>query len=275
MFVLIMTILGAAVGSFLTVAVERFERGETFAQNRSYCESCKKQLRWWELVPVLSFLFLKGKCARCRASIPQFAFWFEVITASVFFVHAWHNPLGISDPFFYVTLVIVSSLLLLFYYDLRHQVFPGLYLLVSGVIVAVGVLALSLFGPPDTAVVTTGAGFGWLGSPSSPLLTHVLGGVVGVALLGALAFPSRGKWMGYGDVILAGIIGLWVGYPLVWVSVLLSFYLGAIMGVGLLLVKRVGQDHRIPFGPFLIIGAIVTHIWGNTLFHAIIKLWGG
>ncbi len=257
MFIFLMIILGAAVGSFLTVAVERFERGESFAKNRSYCESCKKQLRWWELLPIVSYVAVRGKCARCQALIPMFMFWFEVITAAVFGLFAAFHATSYGDPFFYAQLVVIASLLLLFFYDMRYQVFPGLYLLISAVLTAVWVVAASLI------------------LPDMNLANHLLGAAVGLLLLGVLAVPSQGKWMGYGDVLLAGVLGLWVGYPLVFVAVISAFYLGAIMGVGLLVFRRVGQDHRIPFGPFLILGAFITEIWGNGIFHAIMNLWGG
>ncbi len=257
MFPVVLAIIGAAVGSFLTVAVERFERGETFVTNRSICDACKKQLRWWELLPIVSFLGLKGKCARCKAAIPFFSFWFEVITAIVFCVFTLNNTGSVGSPLFYAELVVISSLLLLFFYDIRYQVFPGLYLIISAILVALFVVLQTVFVPTDVS-----------------LFEHILGGLVGMLLLGLLAVPSGGRWMGYGDVLLAGILGLWVGYPLVYVCLILAFYLGAIVGVGVLVGRKTAKDHRIAFGPFLILGALITNIWGISLFRAIMHLWG-
>jgi prepilin signal peptidase PulO-like enzyme (type II secretory pathway) len=262
MFIFLITMLGAAVGSFLTVAVERFERGEAFGTNRSYCESCKKQLRWWELVPLFSYSALRGKCARCGAKIPLFSFLFEVITAAVFGALAFTHPNGYTNPFFYGQLIVAASLLLLFFYDWRHQVFPGIYLLVCAVMVLLWVLAQAVLS-------------GSVAGAGSIFWTYGLGAAVGIASIGVLAFPSRGTWMGYGDVLLAGILGLWVGYPFIWVTLLLAFYLGAFYGLGVLAFHRANKNHRIAFGPFLILGAFITQAWGQSLFHAIMKLWGG
>lgn len=80
--------------------------------------------------------------------------------------------------------------------------------------------------------------------------------------------------MGYGDVILVAILGLWLGYPLIFVAVLLAFYLGAGFGLWHLAKQRVREDHRLAFGPFLILGSIITYVWGEALFAAMMRLWG-
>ncbi len=270
----ILGILGLATGSFLTLVVEHMEAGQPFLGGRSHCNHCKKILRWWELLPVLSFVLTKGQCARCHKPIPFIYPIFEVITSLVFVGIAYVNfgqaPLWLV----LLELILAAYFLVLFFYDWLYQVFPGIILLQTAVLAVIISLVhsqLHLF----SYFQVESSFLGWASSPMHPLSLFSLGALVGGGVLALLALPSRGKWMGYGDVLLSAIIGTWVGYPLIIAALLVAFYSGAVVGIWKILRHRTPIDHRIAFGPFLIFGGIVVRVWGQPIFQFLIRLWGG
>lgn len=271
----IIMLFGFAVGSFLSLVVDRLDSDESLWVGRSHCNHCKKKLAWWELIPVLGYLFLRGKCVTCKKGIPYRYPLFEIITGLTFGVLFLANVHTGTPLIFVLELVFGSLLLLLFFYDSLHQSFPATILYASLIAVAY-ISTIKAF----TSTMTTGVlpvltpTFSLFRSPSPPYLSLVIGALVGVGLLGLLAFPSKGKWMGYGDVILIGILGLWLGYPLILLAIMLAFYSGALVGIYLIATKKIGKNHRIAFGPFLIVGALITRAWGPALFMFIMKLWG-
>lgn len=265
--------LGASVGSFLTLVADRFGK-ETIWQGRSHCNHCQRTLQGWELIPLVGYLLVGGHCRTCKKTIPIRYPLFEALTGLVA-AGMWTTitfPLDFRLVAF--DYVLVALLLVLAFYDWVHQEFP-----VSLLSSALGIALLS------TVYVSLSHGslemlrvadpyFQWLGSPESVLVSSGVGLIVGVVALGLLAFPSRGRWMGYGDVWLIGILGLWLGYPGIWMALLVAFYLGALIGLWLLITGKDIRRQRIAFGPFLITGAILVYIWGPSLFMFIMKLWG-
>jgi prepilin signal peptidase PulO-like enzyme (type II secretory pathway) len=271
---LLLFVLGLAVGSFLTVVVDRFDTAESFWVGRSHCNHCKKELSWWELLPVAGYLIVKGKCVQCKKIIPHIYPLFEIITGLAF-AGVW---LAASRPLNYALLAIellfVCFLLMLAFYDWIHRSFPVVFLYCAlGAVVFVILIRVLTNSSITNAVSVTDPIFFWLSSPSDTIISSLKGGIVGAVLLGLLAFPSKGKWMGYGDVLLAGVLGLWLGYPFILMCLMLAFYGGAVIGIWMLYVKRV-KDHRIAFGPFLIASSLVSQVWGQGLFWAIMHLWG-
>ncbi|MGH2569285.1 MAG: prepilin peptidase, partial [Bacteroidota bacterium] len=228
---LLFFILGLAVGSFVTVVVERLDTVESFWIGRSHCNHCKKVLSWWELLPFISFLILKGRCIRCNRKIPILYPIFELITGLSFLGLRIATPSPTNYWLLVLELIVITVLLILCFYDWVNQAFPAHVLYLALVLVAIlAVVHLSLGTPQGRLVNITDPLFHWLSTPNQAVLFYLYGGIVGAGILGLLAFPSKGTWMGYGDVFVGGIIGLWLGYPFVLIALLLAFYGGAFIG---------------------------------------------
>lgn len=268
-------LLGISIGSFLTVVAERFDSTESFWQGRSHCNNCKKVLSWWELVPLLGYLLLHGRCSHCRKGIPYLYPVFEIFTGLTFvglrFAQTNANYWVLAGQ-----LIIASFIIILLIYDWYNQSFPANLLAVTFVVTLAVTLAIMYWAPSYRPIVTINDPIlVWLSSPQNVWFFTLKGMIVGLVALGIFAVPSGGRWMGYGDVLLAGILGIWLGYPFVVVGLILAFYLGATAAVWQILTRRVAKNRRIAFGPFLILGAIIVQVWAGALFETIINIWGG
>lgn len=273
---LLVSVLGLAMGSFLTLVTERLDTMESFVSGRSHCNNCKKTLRWWELMPVLSYVLFRGKCVRCNKAIPHVYPLLELVTAVTFYLVWLAQPQPMNYWLLGVELLVVSVLLVLFFYDIFNQAFPLHTLTVALVGVILLMVARVSLNEADIALLQFADPLlGWLSSPGSVITTLIAGMLVGLISLGALALPSREKWMGYGDVLLAGILGIWLGYPFILVALVAAFYIGAIVSLALLALRKVGDDHRIAFGPFLIAGALIARVWGEPIMRYIVQFIGG
>lgn len=272
---LILIVLGLGVGSFLTLVTNRIDTVESIWIGRSHCNHCKETLRWWELVPFLSFVLLQGRCLRCKKQIPPLYPIFELITAITFVALRVAQPEPVNYWIFGMELILASLLLILFFYDVLHQEFPTSILFMALGWTAITVIAKEIAGAPLHMGTSIEEPILWfMAEPSRHIYSSLVGGIVGAGLLGSISFPSKGQWMGYGDVILAGILGVWLGYPFILIALLAAFYSGAIVGGLQLATKRLRPDHRIAFGPFLIFGGIVTAVWGENIVRYLFQLWG-
>jgi len=246
LLIIIFAILGLAVGSFLNVCIDRLPQNKSIAFPPSHCEACQHKLAAKDLIPVFSYLRLRGRCRYCQASVPRRLFWVELATGAVFALLSWHyglNPaLGIMA--FYACLFIV-----VFVIDLEHGlilnkvVYPGM---------VVALLLALLPQPWLTQWIVTG------------IANAALGGAIGFALFLLIAIISRGG-MGWGDVKLAALIGLATGFPLVFLSIIMGAILGGIMAVALVIAKKRKRRQTIPFGPFLAVAAMITLLWGSNI----------
>jgi leader peptidase (prepilin peptidase)/N-methyltransferase len=242
-------VLGLAVGSFLNVCIDRLPRGESIVNPPSHCQACGHRLGAKDLVPVFSYLWLRGRCRYCRASIPRRLLWVELATGAMFAFLYWRC--GVSPELgvlaFYACLYII-----IFFVDLEH----GLILnrvVYAGMAVAL-LIALFLPQPWITQLWVHGAA------------SFALGGAIGFGLLLLIALVSRGG-MGWGDVKLAGLIGLSTGFPLVVVALVTGAILGALAAGALLAMKKKGRKEAIPFGPFLSAAAMITLLWGSDILR--------
>ncbi|TET42371.1 MAG: prepilin peptidase [Dehalococcoidia bacterium] len=250
LYIVVAAVLGMLVGSFLNVCIDRLPRNESIVNPPSHCEACDHRLTIKDLVPLFSFLRLKGRCRYCQASIPQRLFWVELSTAIIFAFLYWSYGLSLEVGImtFYACLFIVFSVV-----DLKH----GLILnkvLYPGMVVAL-LIAILLPQPPWIPQL-------WVHG----LLNFVLGGAIGFVVFLLLALISRGG-IGFGDVKLAALIGLATGFPLVFLALILGAILGGIAAIILLATKKKGRKEAIPFGPFLAVAAMVTLLWGNSILN--------
>ena len=234
---LILSVLfGMVVGSFLNVCIDRLPAGESIVGRQSHCVACRHGLSPLDLVPVLSYLWLRGRCRYCGTVIPPRLPAVELTTGLLFgFLVWWYGPsvqLGFA-------LVYASLFLVIFVIDVKHQ-------LILDVVVFPGML-----------VALAGAFF-W---PGVGIWSALLGGVVGALLLAIPYAVSRGG-MGFGDVKLAGLIGLMLGLPLVFVGLFLGVVTGGLVAAALLALRIKGRKDSMAFGPFLAAGALAALVWG-------------
>jgi leader peptidase (prepilin peptidase)/N-methyltransferase len=242
MLIFASALMGLFVGSFLNVVILRVHAGKDFVKGRSACPHCHHELGPSELVPVLSWLALRGRCRHCGKPIsPQYPL-VEALTALVFGLSAWTLPLDTPTQIlaFILWLYVAGSLIVLAVYDLRWYLLPDKILLPL-IVPALAIASLYAVATGSWAVL-------W-----KPLLAA---GLFGGAFY-ALAVVTRGKGMGGGDIKLAFIMGLLLGLQKTSLAMLIAFNVAAIVGLGLILAGRKGRGSQIPFGPFLILGTLI------------------
>ena len=237
-----LAIVGLAVGSFLNVCIDRLPAGKSVIRLRSHCEACDQGLQNRDLIPIFSYLRLRGRCRHCGAHIPLRILMVELGTALIFGLLTWHFGPGLE---LFIVLVYACLFLVILVIDLEHQ-------LVLDIVVYPGMVIALIFSFFWT---------GFSGWPAMGVLNALLGGAVGFAFMLVPFIISRGG-MGGGDVFLAALIGLVVGYPLVIVALLIGILGGGAVAVGLLALRLKKRKDPIPFGPFLAAAAMVTLIWG-------------
>lgn len=252
-------VVGLIVGSFLNVAILRMNTGRSIVRGRSMCARCSRQLAWYELIPVFSFLALRGKCRTCRAPISfQYAL-VELVTAIVFVVSYIRIVIvgdftGTAWLTYVFSLIIASLMIVIFVYDARHKIIPDT---VVYPFILLSFLAL---------VYRTSLG-------DTSFFLELIHGVLVALPFFLLWYFSKGRAMGFGDVKLALGIGWLVGLAVGYGVILLAFWIGGIVGLFLLgLSRKYNMKSEIAFGPFLIVGLFIASLWGVTV-QSMFPLW--
>jgi leader peptidase (prepilin peptidase)/N-methyltransferase len=247
----ICAVLGLAVGSFLNVVIYRVPKKESVVKPRSRCPSCGTQLAERDNIPVISWLVLGGKCRTCHEPISIRYPLIELLTAVTFagvgIRFAPHPEVIPAYLLFFACLISVSAVDLDLFIIPNRIIFPTLFASVPLLLLA--------------AVV----GHEW-----TRLEHAAIGGAAAWLALFVVHFISP-RGMGYGDVRLAGIIGIymgWLGLAHVFVGLFLGFLVAAVVGVGLMVARRKGRKDQVPFGPFLAVGATLAVLAGGPLIHA-------
>jgi len=234
------------------------EVGDSALRGRSYCPHCKHTLSPTDLIPLLSFLFLKGRCRYCKGKIswqyPLVEAATGILFVSIFnFQFPIFNQLSIFN-FQTISLLysffVVGILIVVFVYDLKHYIIPDKVIYPAIVITFI----YQLFGIWKLDI----GNFELLTDP------FIAGSIASIFFL-AIVLISRGTWMGLGDVKLAFWMGLVLGFPHILVALFLAFWLGAIIGIGLIVAGKRTLKSEVPFGPFLVIGTFITLFWGEKL----------
>lgn len=244
MLTLISIIFGAMVGSFLNVCIHRLPKEESIVRPGSHCPKCKTPIRFYDNIPLLSYLLLGGKCRHCKAPISIQYPIVEAITAlSSFFLFI---TFGVSLSFFYY-FSFVAALIAITVIDLYHQIIPDVISLPGIVIGLLGSLVI----PQITF---------W-----SSLIGVLSGGgsLFLVATVYQWLFKREG--MGGGDVKLLAMIGAFLGWKAVILTIFLSSFIGSIIGITVMLIKGKDFKYAIPFGPFLALGAVISLFLGENL----------
>lgn len=242
------------MGSFLNSLVYRLEIAETL-MGRSHCPQCRAKIRWYDNVPLLSFLMLQGKCRDCEQKISWQYPLVEVITGIVFllvgkYFFVLEDTGAWIDTAFY--LFSFSALMAIFVYDFKFMEIP-MIVIWTGVVAA---LVYALY-------------FDWsnfyqgMDIFQARIFSGILGGGIAFLFFFFLVWVSKERWMGMGDAYLGILVGLIVGWPLVLMALFLAFTLGALFGIGLILLKKKTLQSQVPFAPFLATGAFLAVIFSQ------------
>ena len=249
-------ILGLAVGSFLNCLIYRLEI-DSKPTGRSFCPSCKHKLSWKDLIPLFSYLSLKGRCRYCGKKISFQYPLVELATGVLFFLVGMSigSLSGLNYLNLALSLIVFSLLVVIFVYDLKHFIIPN-KVIYPAIFVTLALLVSRSF----------------LTSDYSLILNNIITGAIVFLSFLAIYLLSRGKGIGFGDVRYAFFMGLFLGFPEVLVGLFLSFVIGAIIGVTFIILGRKGRKDMIPFGPFLVFGTVTAHLYGSELINLYLDL---
>ncbi len=253
LYILNFFIFGAIIGSFLNVVINRFNTGRSI-NGRSFCPNCGQKIKWYHLVPIFSWLFLKGKCDQCHSKISIQYPLVELCTAILFvLLYLNFSFLFLDRPiifyiFYFWIAVIFAILTVIFVYDLKHKIIP------DSLSYTFAIMALI-----QTLVLIPILNFG-----TTLFYLDIFAGLIFFIPFFLLWYISEGRWIGLGDGKLVLGIGWFLGFISALNAILLAFWIGAIFSVGLLLIdklkngqKNITMKSEIPFGPFLILATII------------------
>jgi prepilin signal peptidase PulO-like enzyme (type II secretory pathway) len=257
--VVYVSLLGLIIGSAINAIVWRLHEGKSWVHGRSQCPKCGHMLAAVDLIPVLSWVWLRGRCRYCNKPISVKYPLVELLSALVFGLSV--SALPLSTPLQQWTialwLLILTLLLVLAVYDLKWMLLPDKIIIPLGVVGALFVLS---------AVVPAS---GW-GTASS----FLLGALVSGGFFYAIAAFSRGRAMGGGDIKLAFVMGLFLNPARLVVAMEIAFVTASIIGVGMLAAGRIERRGHLPFGPYLVLGAIVSFLYGDYIINLYLKISG-
>ena len=260
-------VLGLIIGSFLNVVIFRLNTERSFG-GRSGCLACQNQLAWYELIPVFSFLGLRGRCRNCKTKISFQYPLVELLTGLIFALLF----LKFQDIFFFNTLVfsftyayytaVFSLLLVIAVYDLKHKIIPDILSLVLGILAFVGLFFFrAAAGQIDSSSFA-------VFYPHLPSTLEFLSGLLIATPFALFWLVSSGRWMGLGDAKLAVGLGWLLGLSRILSGVVVAFWLGAIVGIVLVIFskRKYGMKSEIPFAPYLVLGALLAFLFELHLF---------
>lgn len=256
--------LGAIFGSFALVLVDRGQKGKSLL-GFSACDHCGRQLAWFDNIPVFSFLFLRGRCRRCRKKLSLQYPLTEILMGTVFLLLAFEKGLFLQylsaakvleiSFFLLVGFLLVCILI----WDWKYMIIPD-GLVLGGAIVTAGFQLFLYFRSP----------FHFFS-----LANEFFSGLVGALIVGGFFYLmyvfSKGRWIGGGDVKLGAWLGLLVGAKMVFLLLLIAYVSGALVALTLLARKKKQLDSQLPFGPFLVLSAFLLLLWGKEIAH---WFWG-
>ncbi|MBZ9578329.1 prepilin peptidase [Patescibacteria group bacterium] len=258
-FSLFIFLFGLAVGSFLNSIIHRLHTGESFLFTHSYCPHCKHKLSWQDLIPILSFLILKGKCRYCKKKVSLQYPLVESATGILFILTTHYTLLTISYESLLFTvycLLLSCFLIIIFVYDLKHYIIPDKIIYPAIGIAFIYNILYSYFIIHNSYFLV------------NSLLAAFTGGLSFLFIF----LLSGGKWMGFGDVKLVFFMGLFLSFPDILVALFLAFLVGAIIGIGLISAGKKTLKSEVPFGPFLVTGAFIAFCFGNQIVNWYLKI---
>lgn len=236
-------ILGLCVGSFLNVVIYRLPLGQSLMSPPSRCTRCRRRLSWYDNIPIVSWLALRGRCRQCGERIsPQYPI-VEAVTALIALVVVLMTPPGVLLA---SRLVLAMIVIVLFMIDLEHQILPNAITL-PGIVIG---FVFSFFAPPG---------------PVSALLGILLGAGVLYAIAWGYYMLRNEEGMGMGDVKMLAMIGAFLGWRAVLLTLIMASFAGSIVGVGMIALQRGDMKYALPFGTFLAMGALLAMLVGEPI----------
>jgi leader peptidase (prepilin peptidase)/N-methyltransferase len=241
---LITGLIGAIVGSFLNVCIYRLPRHEGVIWPGSHCPSCEKPIAWYDNIPLISYLLLLGRCRTCRAPISLRYPIVEAANAAGYLVILWQfgiNGMSLFYAALYSALIVVAGT------DLSHKIIPNAITypgIVVGLLGAVTVLPVGIVN--SLLGIAVGGGLLWFLLWVSPYL-----------------FGKEG--MGWGDIKLLAMIGAFLGWKPALLTIMIGSLIGSVIGIGLMAAQIIKRDEHIPFGPFLVVGAVLSMLFAHPL----------
>lgn len=246
-------VFGLFFGSFLNVVIDRLPKGQSIVYPPSHCPHCKHRLVFYDLIPLFSFFYLNGKCRYCKAKISWYYPMIEAVTGVLFVTTFFVSGLSLADVlsahiFLLVYLLfIISCLVIVFFTDLKFGIIPFKIVVLALAIISIRYFFLS-FGEPGY------------------ILGYLFSGIGVFSLFLLLFLVTRGRGIGFGDVVFSLLMGYVLGFPKIVLGVYISFLTGALISLILVLAKRKKlKGGIIPFGPFLVSATIVSLFWGQMI----------
>lgn len=234
-------IFGLIIGSALNVVIFRLPLKKSFFKGRSECLNCQRQLKWYDLVPVLSFVVLKGRCRNCQQKISWQYPIIEIITGLMAISLGWYFGLSAVAGVYFV---LSCFLLIIFVYDLKFQLILDKITIPAMVITILGNFVIQK---------------SWL--------EIGLGLIVGAGFFMIQYFISGGKWIGGGDIRLGGLMGLILGWQVLLVALFLAYLFGALVALGLMIAKNKTRQSRLAFGTFLSAATFLCLFFGQNIVN--------
>lgn len=283
-------ILGSVLGSFILVLADRSLSNQSF-WGRSYCVHCKHTLRWYDLLPILSYIFLKGHCRYCKKGIKIDYLAVEVIMGLLVGFLFWSFDFAQDKLFIFLPDLIfrtffITVLAVLFITDLKKMLIPDRIVLPSLGIGIIFIILITIIKVIYLYYFLNQTKIGQLLLPphSDYFQRHAMQaaqtlfwGILMAILIGGffwgLIIITKGKGMGGGDVKLGAFIGLVLGFPLALLAIFLAFILGAIFSIFLILAGKKHLGQSIPFGPFLVLGSLIALFWGGQIINWDLDRW--
>jgi len=250
--IILIILCGLAWGSFLNVIIYRLPRGVSLAKPASSCPLCQKKIKFYDNIPLVSYLILRGKCRYCKARISLFYPLVEFLTPiSLLLLYHQHS----LSFLFFASALFVSALIVLGFIDFFHQILPD-EITLPGLLLA---LVYSFF------------------RTDLKLTQALIGAVVGAGFLlfvyGAYYLLRRKEGLGMGDVTMMLMIGAYLGWRQTLLTLILASFVGALVGVFFISFKKKGLQYSLPFGSFLAAAAFVSLLWGQKIIGAYLSLY--
>ena len=263
---------GLIFGSFLNVCISRLPQGKSIVKPRSFCPQCSTPIAWYDNIPVLSYLLLRGRCRACGKSISAMYPTVEVLTA-LLWMAAWHQQ-G-ATPEFLKLVTFGMLMIVLFFTDLNERKIPH-KVTIFGIVAGITFSLLVPLDDPFSSWLFDRLGMD-VNTPAASLAASLAGAVFGGGLLYAVAkafqfFGNRDKeYLGFGDVMMMMLTGVFLGLPLTYVTLLMGSLLGTLVAVPLTLARPKFREYQWPYGCFLGAGALFASFEGARLMEQYVQ----
>ncbi|MFL0195445.1 prepilin peptidase [Clostridium sp. WILCCON 0269] len=236
-------ILGTIMGSFLNVCIYRIPKGESVVYPPSHCTNCNKEIKAYDLIPVISYIILRGKCRHCEKKISLRYPMLEFITGLLYLLTYIKFGIGVNLIKY---IVFISIMIVVGMIDFDTT---DVYFKTTGTGIIAGIIFLGIYL--------------YMGLP---IKTYIYGGMLGGGLLTLIILITKGG-MGWGDAEISLVCGLFLGLKYTVLMIFLALVIGAVVGVALILSGKKSKKDYIPFGPFIVIASVVTVFFGQSILN--------